>query len=138
MSRCGIASFWISVGLEISRDLSRCKHITGLIPRDVNSPSLFLGSGAFVARGEAVLLSLGANVDAGEVISGLPVNKEEEAKVRGMTGVAFDEETGVLRFLFNVRDATDAEADDEILSLTDFDDFSAPVSARAVEINGSD
>jgi len=35
-SKCGIASCWISVGLEMERDLERWEEIVELMPREVN------------------------------------------------------------------------------------------------------
>jgi hypothetical protein len=73
----------------------RCEHITGLIPREENS--LESESGALVGDKAENMVLLGA-VDG---ISGLLVNNEEEVKVRGVTGVAFDDDAAeCFRFLF--------------------------------------
>lgn len=72
LSKCGIVSLWISVGLEMSNDFLRCAEMTELMPRAENP--LEVSNGAFVGGAGLTCSRLGEVI----VISGLLVNNDED------------------------------------------------------------
>jgi hypothetical protein len=113
LRRCGMARFWISVGVVILRDLERWLLIASLIPSWIKSVA-GINAGAEMSFTGSISGDLGDFESAcrggggdGEVgffagmveTSGFPVKREDEPKLRVPSGAEFEDEATRFRFI---------------------------------------